>query len=274
MTNCFSTSWAMLIYFPNPEVPKGMMSEFSRWYVQQNLYTDALFKLENYLNILNYIGIEKAIDKYRDSCPQFFTESDRETGVYKEYCHPEKEVYCEVSNRSEQTLPEARYPQQTNAQQEDAGKDTGDKGTKNTDKSGDDDVVMDKKGYTSDMNDVDQIREAGAEEEGCEISTLLEETPQEHPHTQEVTTNKKKVSSPNVTIEPCKEKQENAEIVRVVPDHEEDTANDIVTDEDEIDAPGTRASDCTNILEISTKEHEPSTRKTRKTEYQLLRIKI
>ena len=101
MTNCFSTSWAMLIYFPNPEVPKGMMSEFSRWYVQQNLYTDALIKLENYLNILNYIGIEKAIDKYRDSCPQFFTESDRETGVYIEYCHPEKEVYCEVSNHSE-----------------------------------------------------------------------------------------------------------------------------------------------------------------------------
>ena len=103
------------------------------------------------------------------------------------------------------------------------------------------------------MNDVDQIR---AEEEGCEISTLLEETPQEHPHTQEVTTDKKKVSSPNATVEPCKEKQENAEIVKVVPDHEENTANDIVTNEDEIDAPGTRASDCTNILEISKKEHE------------------
>ena len=130
MTNCFSTSWAMLIYFPNPEVPEGMTSEFSRWYVQQNLYTDALIKLEKYLNILNYIGIEKAIDKYRESCPQFFTDSDRKTGVYKEYCHPEKEVYCEVSNRSEQTLPEARYPQQTNALQEDACKDTGDKGTK------------------------------------------------------------------------------------------------------------------------------------------------
>ena len=111
------------------------------------------------------------------------------------------------------------------------------------------------------MNDANQMREAGAEEEGCEISILLEETPQEHPHTQEVTADKKKVSSPNVTADPCKEKQENAEIVKVVPDHEKDTAYDIVTDEDEINAPGTRASDCTNILEISKKEHEPSTRK-------------
>ena len=91
---------------------------------------------------MNYIGIENAIDKYRDSCPQFFTKSDRETGVYKEYCHPEKEVYCEVSNRSEQTLPEARYPQRTNVQQEDSGKDTGDKGTTtDKDKRGNDDVI-------------------------------------------------------------------------------------------------------------------------------------
>ena len=81
------------------------------------------------------------IDKYRDSCPKLFTDSDRETGVYKEYCHPEKEVYCEVSNRSEQTLPEVRYPQQTNAQQEDVGEDTGDKETTNADKKGDDDVT-------------------------------------------------------------------------------------------------------------------------------------
>ena len=39
MTNCFSTSWAMLIYFPNPEVPEGTTREFSKWYVQNRIST-------------------------------------------------------------------------------------------------------------------------------------------------------------------------------------------------------------------------------------------
>ena len=34
MTNCYSTSWAMLIYYPTPELPMIVMSEFTRWYVQ------------------------------------------------------------------------------------------------------------------------------------------------------------------------------------------------------------------------------------------------
>ena len=109
MTNCVSTSLAMLIYYPNPELPEGLTSEFSKWYVQQNIYTDALIKLEKYLGILSYIGIEVVIDRYRDSCPQFFTESDKQT--YKVNCHPQREVYCEASNRLEQTLPEAKHTQ-------------------------------------------------------------------------------------------------------------------------------------------------------------------
>ena len=113
-TNCYSTSWAMLLYYPAPEMPMIEMNEFTRWYVQQNLYTDALSKLENYLNKLNCTGLEKHIDKYRNFCPHFFSESDREVGAYKEYCQPEKEVYYEVSNRSVQTLLGARYLQSTN----------------------------------------------------------------------------------------------------------------------------------------------------------------
>ena len=130
-TNCYSTSWAMLLYYPAPEMPMIEMSEFTRWYVQQNLYTDALSKLENYLNKLNCIGLEKHIDNYRNSCPHFLSESDREVGAYKEYCQPEKEVYYEVSNRSVQSLLGARYLQSTNtaAQQGDSDEATGDKDT-------------------------------------------------------------------------------------------------------------------------------------------------
>ena len=145
----------------------------------------------------------RIIYNYRNSCPQFFSETDRETEIYKEYCHPEKEVYCEVSNRSEQTLLDARYLQQTNnaAQQEDSGETTRNKETTaDTDRKVNDDIVVkvNTKGYTSgdneniskyntvdnsvksasDMNDANQMREAGAKEEGCKISILLEKTPQ------------------------------------------------------------------------------------------------
>ena len=62
-TNCNSTSWAMLLYYPSPAMPVMEMNEFTSWYVHQNLYMSALSKLTDYLNRLNYIGIEKHIDK-------------------------------------------------------------------------------------------------------------------------------------------------------------------------------------------------------------------
>ena len=50
----------------------------------------------------------------------------------------------------------------------------------------------------SDMNGANQRREAGATEKGCEISILLEKTPRVRPYIQEVSTNKKEASSPNI----------------------------------------------------------------------------
>ena len=39
-TNCNSTSWVMLLYYPSPAMPA--MHEFTSWYVHQNLYMSAL----------------------------------------------------------------------------------------------------------------------------------------------------------------------------------------------------------------------------------------
>ena len=75
-TNCNSTRWAMLLYYPAPAMPVMEMNEFTRWYVHQNLYMSALSKLTDYLNSLNYIGIEKHIDKYMGFCTEFFPEHD------------------------------------------------------------------------------------------------------------------------------------------------------------------------------------------------------
>ena len=90
-TNCNSTRWAM------------EMNEFTRWYVHQNVYLSALSKLTDYLNRLNYIGIEKHMDEYMSFCPQFFSEKDRAAGKAnggpnkEEYCKPEEEVNYKFS---------------------------------------------------------------------------------------------------------------------------------------------------------------------------------
>ena len=127
-TNCYSTSWAMLLFYPAPAMPMIEMTEFTRWYVQQSLYTSALSKLADYLNKLSCIGIEKHIEKYMSSCPQFFSEPDRAAGKTSggpnngDYCLPEEEVYCEISNQLVQTPIEIQYPRLANigAKQEDS----------------------------------------------------------------------------------------------------------------------------------------------------------
>ena len=141
---------------------------------------------------LNCTGLEKHIDKYRNFCPHFFSESDREVGAYKEYCQPEKEVYYEVSNRSVQTLLGARYLQSTNtaAQQGDSDEATGNKERiAHIDEKGNDDTTekvnaerdssIDNETlikYNTEDNSVknasgidtaDHIRESGATEKGC-----------------------------------------------------------------------------------------------------------
>ena len=109
-TNCYSTSWAMLLYYPAPAMPMIEMTEFTRWYVQQSLYTSALSKLADYLNKLNCIGIKKHIEKYMGFCTQFFPQHDRAAGKTNGgpniggYCMPEEEVYYEISNQPERTL--------------------------------------------------------------------------------------------------------------------------------------------------------------------------
>ena len=72
--NCYSTSWAMLLYYGAPAMPVMEMNEFTSWYVKQNLSMSALSKLTDYLNKLNRIGIEKHMEKYMSLCPQFFSE--------------------------------------------------------------------------------------------------------------------------------------------------------------------------------------------------------
>ena len=100
------------------------LSEFTRWYVEQNLYISALSKLTNYLNKLNPIGIEKHMEKYMGFCPQFFSESDRAANGgpnNEDYCMPEEEVYCEISNRPVQTLQVTEYNQpSTNVAEQEA----------------------------------------------------------------------------------------------------------------------------------------------------------
>ena len=83
-TNCNSTSWAMLLYYPSPAMPVMEMDEFTCWYVHQNLYMSALSKLTDYLNRMNYIGIKEHIYKYMDFCVQFFLEHDLVTAAKNE----------------------------------------------------------------------------------------------------------------------------------------------------------------------------------------------
>ena len=127
-TNCNSTRWAMLLYYPAPAMPAMEINEFARWYVHQNLYMSALSKLTDYLNRLNYIGIEKHMDEYMSFCPQFFSEKDRAAGKAnggpnnEEYCKPEEEVNYKFSNQPKRTLQAAQYPQPSTiiAKQEDS----------------------------------------------------------------------------------------------------------------------------------------------------------
>ena len=63
-SNCNSTNWGMLVYFPSIEMSMFGLSEFSRRYIHDHVYLSALQKLKMYLNRLNQVGVLKHIDQY------------------------------------------------------------------------------------------------------------------------------------------------------------------------------------------------------------------
>ena len=47
-----SIMWSTLMYYPTPEMPKKVMSEYTYWYTYQDLFTAVLDKLADYLRTI------------------------------------------------------------------------------------------------------------------------------------------------------------------------------------------------------------------------------
>ena len=207
-------------------MPMIEMTEFTRWYVQQSLYISALSKLADYLNKLSRIGIEKHMEKYMSLCPQFFSEPDRAAGKTsggpnnEDYCLPEEEVYCEISNQLVQTPIEIQYPRPTTivAKQEGSHELAKDNETiADVKEKENDDIVEEIKvkrggsvnkesefGYSSEVNSIkettstysaDHVKEAEATKMQYETSIQLERTPQADQYRQTVTIKEQEASS-------------------------------------------------------------------------------
>ena len=74
-TNCNSTNWGMLAYFPSIEISMFGLSEFGRKYIHDHVYMSALEKLKTYFERLNRVGVLKHVDQYVQFCMSFYPEN-------------------------------------------------------------------------------------------------------------------------------------------------------------------------------------------------------
>ena len=74
-SNCNSTNWGMLVYFPSIEISMFGLSEFSRKYIHDHVHMSALEKLKMYFNRLNREGVPEQIDQYVQFCMSFYSEN-------------------------------------------------------------------------------------------------------------------------------------------------------------------------------------------------------
>ena len=49
-----SIMWSTLMYYPSPEMPKKVMSEYTYWYTYQDLYTAVLDRLADCLRTVKF----------------------------------------------------------------------------------------------------------------------------------------------------------------------------------------------------------------------------
>ena len=121
-TNCNSTNWGMLVYFPSIEIRMFGLTEFGKMYIHDHMYMSALEKLKKYLNRLNRIGVLKHVDQYVEFCMSFYpenslTELTPEQIQAGKYCLPEREVSHWFSDHWELAIQKQNYAV-TNARQE------------------------------------------------------------------------------------------------------------------------------------------------------------
>ena len=107
-SNCNSTNWGMLVYFPSIEISMFGLSEFSRKYIHDHVHMSALEKLKMYFNRLNREGVPKQIDQYVQFCMSFYSENTLLEMTPEQleggrFCLPEREVRYWPSNQWEIT---------------------------------------------------------------------------------------------------------------------------------------------------------------------------
>ena len=239
----------------------------------------ALSKLTDYLNRLNYIGIEKHMDEYMSFCPQFFSEKDRAAGKAnggpnnEEYCKPEEEVNYKFSNQPKRTLQADQYPQPSTiiAKQEDPSEPAKESETvadmkkrKNDDtvrtvnSTSDGSVNNDNKvKYSKENNgtkdasstyNADHVRGLEAAKGSCEISTQQEESTPAEQYPQTITV--QEVPSENVKgteVVACTKKKDEGN-----PGHDpvnsKTVTDDVTEDEDTIATSSTYTTDHEKVM--------------------------